>query len=66
MTIYIWVNIGSGYGLLANNTKPLPETMLTYHQRGSVAFTWVSAHELKSVTYEKGFNRSHIVLIGKK
>ena len=28
----IWVNIGSGNGLLPDGTKPLPETMLTYHQ----------------------------------
>ena len=25
----IWVNIGSGNGLLPDGTKPLPETMLT-------------------------------------
>ena len=28
----IWVNIGSGNGLLPDSTKPLPEPMLTYHQ----------------------------------
>ena len=28
----IWVNIGSGNGLLLDGTKPLPEPMLTYHQ----------------------------------
>ena len=28
----IWVNIGSGNGLLPDGTKPLPEQMLTYHQ----------------------------------
>ena len=28
----IWVNIGSGNGLLPDGTKPLPEPMLTYHQ----------------------------------
>ena len=28
----IWVNIGSGNGLLPNGTKPLPEPMLTYNQ----------------------------------
>ena len=26
----IWVNIGSGNGLLPDGTKPLPEPMLTY------------------------------------
>ena len=28
----IWVNIGSGNGLLPDGTKPLPEPMLIYHQ----------------------------------
>ena len=37
---YIWVNIGSGNGLLPDGTKPLPKPVLTYHQWGSVAFTW--------------------------
>ena len=27
----IWVNIGSGNGLVPDSTKPLPEPMLTYH-----------------------------------
>ena len=31
-TTEIWVNIGSGNGLLPDGTKPLPEPMLTYHQ----------------------------------
>ena len=42
MVIQIWVNIGSGIGLLPDGTKPLPEAimpLLTYHQRCSVAFT---------------------------
>ena len=30
-----WVNIGSGNGLLPDGTKPLPETMLIYHQQVS-------------------------------
>ena len=33
----IWVNIGSGNGLLPDVTEPLPEPMLTYHQWGPVA-----------------------------
>ena len=32
MAAGIWVNIGSGNGLLPDGTKPLPEPMLTYHQ----------------------------------
>ena len=30
MVAYIWVNVGSGEGLLADSTKPLPDPMLTY------------------------------------
>ena len=29
---HIWDKIGSGNGLFADSTKPLPEPMLTYHQ----------------------------------
>ena len=32
-------NISSGNGLLSGSTKPLPESILTYHQWGLVAFT---------------------------
>ena len=35
MATEIWVNIGSGNRLLPDGTKPLPEPMLTYHQRHS-------------------------------
>ena len=38
------VNTGSGNGLLPDGTKPLPQPMLTYHQRGSVAFSWEQFH----------------------
>ena len=40
MVLKIWVNIGSGNGLLPEGTKPLPEPMLTSHQSCCVAFTW--------------------------
>ena len=44
------IQIDSGNNLLPHNTKPLPEIMLTYHQRCSVAFTKEQfqngAHEL--------------------
>ena len=39
MVTEIWVNIGSGNGLLTDGTKPLPEPMLTYHKYGPVAIT---------------------------
>ena len=38
MATEIWVNIGSGNGLMPDNTKPLPEPMLTDHQWSSVTF----------------------------
>ena len=31
METQIWVNIGQGDGLLPDDTKPLPEPVLTYH-----------------------------------
>ena len=33
------VNIGSGNGLLLDGNKSLPESVLTYHKGGPVAFT---------------------------
>ena len=39
----IWVNIGSCNGLLPDSTKPLPEQVLTHHQRCSVAMTWAGS-----------------------
>ena len=41
MVTEILDNIGSGNGLLPDGTKPLPEPMLTYHQKGSMAFSFV-------------------------
>ena len=40
MTSKIWINVGSGNGLLPDDTKPLPEPMLTYHQLGPIKFIW--------------------------
>ena len=39
MATRIWVNIGSGNGLVPDVTKSLPEPMLACYQWGSVAFT---------------------------
>ena len=44
MVTQMWVNIGSGNGLLPDGTKPLPEPMLTHHQCGSVALTQDQLH----------------------
>ena len=38
MATDIWVNIGSGNGLLPDGTKPLPEPMWTDHQWSPVIF----------------------------
>ena len=38
MATEIWVNIGSGNGLVPDSTKPLPEPMLTNHQWSPVTF----------------------------
>ena len=44
MTPYNLVNIDSGNGMLPDNTKPLPGSMLINHQWGLVAFTWGQFH----------------------
>ena len=38
MVTQIWVNVGSGNGLLPDGTNPLPEPMLTDHQWSPVTF----------------------------
>ena len=53
-----WVNIGSGNGLLPDGTKPLPEPMLTYHQR---ALSW---EDLKISISKITFLESHSDLPG--
>ena len=40
MATKIWVNIGSGNGLVPTGIKPLPEPMLSFHQCGPVTFIW--------------------------
>ena len=39
-----WVNIGSGYGLLPNTTKPLSEPILISHLGWSEALTREQSH----------------------
>ena len=34
----LWVNIGSGKGLLPDDTKPLPEPVLAFYHWGSVVW----------------------------
>ena len=34
MATYIWGNIGTGNGLVPDDTKTLPEPMFTYNQQG--------------------------------
>ena len=45
MATKIWVNIGSGNGLLPDGTKPLPEPMLTNPQRSQVSFILGQFHK---------------------
>ena len=40
----VWVNIGSGTGLLADDTNPLSEPVLINHQWCLVAFPWWRFH----------------------
>ena len=60
MGIYIWVSIGSGNSWLPDNTKPLPEPMLTYHQYGSVALTQDQFHKsAQDINSENEFKESN-------
>ena len=45
MVTQILVNISSGYGLLPDGTKPLPEPMLTYSKYGPVTFIKGQLHQ---------------------
>ena len=60
MATDIWVNIGSGNGLvpsgsgnglLPDGTKPLPEPMLTYHKYGPVTLIWGNQEIYSSEIY---------------
>ena len=42
MATEIWVNTGSGNGLLPDSTKPLPEPMLTDHQSSDIHIRAIS------------------------
>ena len=54
---WIWIHFGSGKGLLPDGTKPLHDSMLTYHQCDSVVSTWEQFHRkypiISSVTWNK-------------
>ena len=41
MVTKVWINSGSGNGLLPDDTKPLPEPMLTNRQLSLVVYIWV-------------------------
>ena len=56
MAAQLWLNIGSGNGLLPDGTKPLPEPMLSCHQRCSVAFTLEQFHKKCSWTQSTSYN----------
>ena len=42
MATEIWVNIGSGNGLVPDGTKPLPEPMLTFLQSSDIHIRAIS------------------------
>ena len=46
----IWVNIGSGSGLLSEGTKPSPVPILTYCKWSLVAFSWQQFYRRNSKT----------------
>ena len=45
MATKIWINIGSGDGLLRDGTKPLPEPLLTDHQWNPAPFLLGQFHK---------------------
>ena len=51
MATEIWVNIGSGNGLLPDGTNPLPESMLTTISE----VQWLSP-EGNSISYDSAIN----------
>ena len=62
MAPWTLVNTGSGDGLLADGTKPLPEAMLTY-QWGPVSFinlTAVALEKLKNVITTMHLDIAHL------
>ena len=48
MATEIWVNIGSGNGLLPDGIKPLPEPMLTDYQSSDIHIRAISQEMLQS------------------
>ena len=51
MVTEIWVNTGSGNGLLPDGTKPLPESVLTSRQWGSLQAD-ILCNECENGTFE--------------
>ena len=41
MTTWIWINVGSGNGLLPDGNNPLPEPLLTYRHNAMTFTRWV-------------------------
>ena len=53
MATKIWVNFGSGNGLLPGGTMPLHEPVSTYHQQDSVAFIEGYSHKKMKTQYSQ-------------
>ena len=45
----IWVNMGSSNSLLPDSPKTILDPLLTYHQRGPLAFSWGQFHRNSSI-----------------
>ena len=60
MATEIWVNIGSGNGLLPDGTKPLPEPLLNDHQWSPVKiYIRASSQEMPQSSITKIWLKSH-------
>ena len=59
MVTYVWVNIGSGNGLVPDSTKPLPEPVLTDHYGLSVVLQ-LCAQDINPLM---GMNITHLKII---
>ena len=66
MATEIWVNIGSGNGLLPDGTKPLPEPMLTNHQWSPVTLISGQFHRDASATNHLNLFQNYIADISFK
>ena len=58
MVTWLWVNIGSGNGMLPEDTKPLTAPMLIYHLWGQVIVSWGLFCKISQPTVNKKFQNN--------